>query len=169
MDYHALAQELMYSMYLMNKSKPHRELGDRMRGEAFVLQYAFQHEGPVLPSEISQAMNISSARMAATLNTLERKGLVTRQIDPADRRRIIVHLTEEGLAAAKRGQQAMSEHMVQMLETLGEDDAREFVRLSGKVARIVVEMHSALHEHCHGETGHEHRRKPPVRSQANAK
>ena len=141
MDYHVLANELLRKIYVINKDRPQRKLNECMRGEGFVLQYVIFHEGPVQPNEISSFMNISTARIAAALNSLERKGFVTRRIDPSDRRRILVELTPEGkeLADAQRG--AMLNHMIRMLERLGEQDSTELVRILGRVAEITNELH----------------------------
>ncbi|MCE5344147.1 MAG: MarR family transcriptional regulator [Eubacteriales bacterium] len=141
MDYRPLAAELVSRLFEISKNKPQRKMHQSMRGEAFVLQYVIYHKGAVAPSEISHFMNISTARMAVTLNGLERKGLVTRRIDPADRRRILVDLTETGLAFAMRQQSHLLWHATQIVEKLGEHDAEEFVRLIGRVADIIDAMH----------------------------
>ncbi len=141
MDYRALAEELLRKMYFLNKSRPQRRINEGMRGEAFVLQYVIFHDGPVQPNEISRFMNISTARMAAALNGLERKGMLTRRIDPGDRRRILVELTEEGRRYADGQRLEMLDHLTRVIERLGEHDAVEFVRIMGRVADIFAEVH----------------------------
>ena len=96
MDYEELAKTLLSRMYTLNKTRSQRNINEGMRGEGFVLQYIIRRGGNVLPSEISGFMDISTARMAAALNSLERKGLITRRIDPSDRRQILVDLTDKG-------------------------------------------------------------------------
>ena len=46
--------------------------------------------------ELSTLLDLSTARIAAMLNNLERKGAITRARDTADRRRVVVRLTEQG-------------------------------------------------------------------------
>ena len=104
-------------------------------GETFVLYY-LEKQGSAVPGEISDAMGISSARMAAALNGLDDKGYITREIDKEDRRKIIVNLTAAG---KQRAHQLIKEHMShisEMLEMLGEADAREYVRIMVKIAQI---------------------------------
>jgi DNA-binding MarR family transcriptional regulator len=99
MDYKEIASEFMKNMENMHKlrrASPQKQIDEPMQGEHFVLQFIPSHNGYVLPSEISYEMGISSARIAAILNGLERKGLITRQIDISDRRRILVDLTPKG-------------------------------------------------------------------------
>ena len=46
--------------------------------------------------ELSMLLELSTARIAAMLNNLERKGAITRARDEADRRRVVVRLTAQG-------------------------------------------------------------------------
>ena len=139
MDYQALADELLRKMYVLNKARPQRKFNDCMRGEGIVLQYVIFHEGPVLPSEISSFMSISTARMAAALGNLERKGLVTRRIDPSDRRKILVELTQEGKQLAEAQRRDMLAHFTRLAENLGEADSVELVRIVGRIADFTAE------------------------------
>jgi DNA-binding MarR family transcriptional regulator len=59
-------------------------------------------EGPLTPSEISERVLVASATMTATLDTLESRGWVVRRPNPADRRSVLVAITEEGRATADR-------------------------------------------------------------------
>ena len=135
MDNDVLAVELLKSLHAMKKASPHQHISESLRGETFVLQYIFMHEGPVLPGEISSEMGISSARIAATLNSLERKGLVTRRIDSSDRRRILVELTELGVESARAHGRELLENTTQLLSALSEEDAKELVRITAILAQ----------------------------------
>ena len=110
---------------------------EAMHGEAFVLRYIMLQEGDVLPGEIGGEMGVSSARIATALNSLESKGLITRQIDLNDRRRILVRITPEGRAFAEEQEQAVVEGTAKMLALLGEHDAKEHVRIMGRMAEIM--------------------------------
>lgn len=129
MDYRALAVELFSSLNAFKKLRPQKHISESMRGEAFALQYIAMRGGPVLPGEISNEMGISSARIAATLNDLERKGYITRRIDNTDRRRILVESTEKGEMLARLHNQKLLDNITEMLSVLSEDDARELVRI----------------------------------------
>jgi len=134
MDYTELAKEFLQNMYRFGKIGHRKKIDDTMRGEAFVIGYISKQGGGVLPGEISGEMGISSARIAAVLNALENKGLVTRRIDRGDRRKILVDLTAAGREAAKRYEIMALDGAVRMLEALGERDARDFVRILAKLA-----------------------------------
>ncbi len=139
-DYKKLASEFMGKMYILNKARPHRKLNESMQGETFVLHFLAHHESSALPSEISSFMGISSARIAAALNSLEGKGLITRRIDASDRRRVLVDLTPEGQELAKEHYREMLEKISKLLALLGEQDAKEYVRITSRLAEVVAEF-----------------------------
>ncbi|HUO71125.1 MAG TPA: MarR family transcriptional regulator [Solirubrobacteraceae bacterium] len=56
-------------------------------------------EGPQSVSDLAVAERVRPQSMAQTVGDLEADGLVVRTPDPDDRRRALVQLTDEGLAA----------------------------------------------------------------------
>lgn len=138
MDYSELAMKLMEIMFMLHKEKKHQEMSRSVHGETFVLEYIHMRKGDVIPSEISSQMGISSARIAATLGNLEKKNLIIRKIDQNDRRRILVTLTSQGKEAAEKQHAEVIGNVIHMLESLGEYDAQECVRILGKIAQIKI-------------------------------
>jgi DNA-binding MarR family transcriptional regulator len=137
MEYEKLAAQFMEQMAVLSPGRPHKQINESMRGEAFVLRYLDAHHGPIPPGEISGAMGISSARMATALNSMERKGLVLRKADPNDRRRILVCLTDKGKALAEERYQEVLQVTAGMLSLLGKEDAEELVRIMGRMVKIL--------------------------------
>jgi DNA-binding MarR family transcriptional regulator len=135
MDYRELAAAFFKDLHSLKKARPQKHISESLRGETFALQYIAFHDGPVLPGEISGEMGISSARIAAALNSLEKKGLVTRRIDPDDRRRILVELTELGKEQARKHTEEILDNITQMFSVLSEKDAREYVRITAILAK----------------------------------
>ena len=137
MDYTALATQFLDSMQALRKFRPQKHINEAMHGEAFVLRFILLHGGDVLPGEIGSEMGVSSARVAAALNSLEDKGLITRQIDLNDRRKILVSITPEGRALAEEQERAVVENTAKMLALLGEHDAKEHIRIMSRLAEIM--------------------------------
>ena len=137
MDYTALAAELLNKMQMLRKAKSQKHIDESLHGEAFVLHYIANRDGDVLPGEISGEMGVSSARIAVTLNSLESKGLITRRIDLSDRRKILVSITPEGRAQAEQQQQAVLTGVSKMLALLGEQDAKDHVRIMSRLVEIM--------------------------------
>ncbi len=136
MDYARLAEEFIHEMHAFRRFKPQKSINESMHGEAFVLHHIATSGEPVIPSEISEAMGISGARIAATLNSLESKCYIIRQIDTSDRRRILVTLTEKGREQERAYRSKLTETVEKMLRLLGEDDAREYIRITRKMASL---------------------------------
>ncbi len=129
MDYKQLTREFMEVMNQFRKHNTHKPISDAMHGEIFVLHYISHHHRSVIPSEISNELGISTARVAATLNSLEKKGLITRRIDLEDRRRILVEVTPEGKEQVDKHFQMIMDKTANMLRYLGEEDAKELIRI----------------------------------------
>lgn len=134
MDYTSLAHEFMGIMYQLRKRGAQKQLSESMHGEIFILNYISRHEGNVIPSEISNEVGISTARVAATLNSLESKGWITRKIDVSDRRRILVEMTPAGKEQVEKHFQMIMTVTENMLRYLGEQDAKEYVRIMERLA-----------------------------------
>lgn len=137
MDYAKLAAEFLEWMHLLRKLRPQKNFGEAIQGEAFILQYLANHDADVLPGEIGKEMNVSSARIAQALNSIEKKGLITRAIDKRDRRQIRVQLTAAGRSAADEHLQEVIGHTTRMLQSLGEEDAKEYVRITAKLVQLM--------------------------------
>lgn len=135
MDYTELAEELLSIMMRSVKMPVHKKVGDIAKGEMFILNYLAENDGAV-PSEISKLAHVSTARITATINALEEKGLISREFSENDRRMVLLHITEAGRISAKKKYQSALAYSRSLLQELGEEDAREYVRLIKKIVRI---------------------------------
>lgn len=136
MDSESLEELLVDQTELLFRQGPHKQIGKSARGECFVLRCLARSKVPLLPSDLSEQTHASTARIAVVLNVLEKKGLISRTIDPADRRRILVSLTETGQAYAASVRAQLCEKMKCLLEELGEQDAREYLRITKRILEI---------------------------------
>lgn len=139
MDYTALASELIEIRANMLLIPVHQQLSKMTRGEQFVLNYLSTHENSIHPKELSEKMAVSTARIAALLNSLERKKLIQRYPDQVDNRQVVVVLTEEGKQEALRVHGAVVANVKAMLEKLGPEDAEAYIRIQKKVLRCCLE------------------------------
>jgi len=137
MDHTELTNEIMKAMQKLMRRQTQKKMDVFPKGEDFVLRYLACSHNHSLPGEISETMGVSTARIAATLNALEGKGLISRQIDSSDRRRILVEITEDGKALARQREQELSERIEQMLIALGEEDSKHFLRILNKLSDII--------------------------------
>ncbi len=133
MDYRVLAEELLALGAQLSHVPANQQLSALMRGELFVLNYLMAHNNTAYPKELSQQMAVSTARIAALLGQMEEKGLVCRTPDTQDARHIIVSLTQKGLGEIKRKRELTVETVAKMLELLGPEDAKEYLRLQAEL------------------------------------
>lgn len=83
------------------------------------------------PTAICEVLGRTTGGMSLTLDRLERVGLVRRLPDPADRRRVVVEATEEGISLAVRVNAALHDWE----DSLGVDDV-EHDQLAAALGRL---------------------------------
>ena len=138
----ALMHELFGQLFHFSHSiKP--DFRNATRGEmAVILMLHLAQEAdepPLTPSVIAERAHLTSARTANVLRSLEEKGWVTREHATDDRRRVTVSLTEAGDAERVRRRSEFEEQAAAFLARLGEDDAREAIRILKRCNQIVEE------------------------------
>lgn len=132
-EYEELAVELLRLNIGMLQEPAKQKISKMTRGEFFVLNYLMTHQNQAHPVEISRSMMVSTARIAALLSRLEEKQLISRTIDPENNRQVIVTLLPQGLTLIQRIRNEVITASVRMLERLGPEDAREYIRIQRKI------------------------------------
>ena len=141
MDYEDLTKELFIQLEKFHQMKPTVEFASFHQGEILVLNYLYEHEKTEeLPTQISNNLCLSTSRVAATLNSLEKKGFINRIMSTHDRRKIIVSITDSGKELVRKKREKIKAIFTEILEKMGEHDAREFIRILGKLENIVGEI-----------------------------
>ena len=138
-NYSALAQELLHALDTAGPRPPHEDISQTQRGEMAVLRLLAEENRQLLAGEISRGLGMTTSRIAAVLNSLEKKDMITRCADPADRRRVVVALTARGEVFCRARRREAERDCTHLLERRGEDDARQFVHLLGRVFAILGE------------------------------
>jgi DNA-binding MarR family transcriptional regulator len=96
-------------------------------------------------SELSQWLMVDPSTLVPVIDTLERKGMVKRQRDPTDRRRVPLSLTERGSAiVACVPAVDVSDPLVRSLRAMGEGDAQQLLRLVRELVRYMPEGEDIL-------------------------
>jgi len=72
-------------------------------------------EGPATQGELAAAEHVRQQSMAATLGVLDELGYLARTPDPADRRRVVISLSEAGTATVRGVFQHRDEWLAQAL------------------------------------------------------
>ena len=77
--------------------------------------------GIVRPSDIARNLGVSRQAIHSTINQMVALGMVQLDVDPADRRHMIVSLTELGARMRKDAQRSMDALTAQIAAKLGQD------------------------------------------------
>ena len=89
------------------------------------------------PTELARTRMMTSGGMTAMLDRLERKGLIARTPNPADRRGSLVRLTEEGLAMIDDAMVRHTEAEHALVAALGAEDQK---RLTTLLRRLLLSV-----------------------------
>ena len=76
-------------------------------------------------SELGRAMGITKQAAAKTIVLLEERGYLTREPDPADKRRVRLRVSERGLAMLRQGEAVFDELRVRWEQQVGPDTVRQ--------------------------------------------
>ncbi|MDO5061442.1 MAG: MarR family transcriptional regulator [Actinomycetaceae bacterium] len=131
----AQADSLINSFNLLNRYGQELRLRDSHRGEGMVLLHLTRQTQPVTPSEIAEYANLTSARIATIIKSLEKKAFITRSCDPADQRRILVSATASGRREATQYYALVKDQICKTLAQLTPEDAANYVRILGIIAQ----------------------------------
>lgn len=85
------------------------------------------------PGMLAACSHATPGAVSQTLKSLEEKGLIVRKRGEGDSRSVTISLTDAGHEFEKEGRRLHDERFIHMLEFLGEDDAREFVRIVNRM------------------------------------
>ncbi|MCD7917550.1 MAG: MarR family transcriptional regulator [Clostridiales bacterium] len=138
MEFEEIARELFRCTTVFQRG-PRRKMNEISQGEMAMLLQLIHTDAPATPTALSNCFHLSTARVTNILNSLERKAYVERTRDGTDRRKVIVRVTEAGKDyAAERYQEAIDD-LKGLLTALGEEDAREYLRLMKKISTLIQE------------------------------
>src|SRR5256712_4739000 len=109
-------------------------------GVLFIIKNGAKSESREMKvSEISKLLHVTSPTITQLLKGLEANGLVTRHIDPTDRRAVGIALTEKGEMVTQQAADAFSASFEGLVEYLGEEQSYQLAELLSKVFRYFKE------------------------------
>lgn len=105
-------------------------------GQQFVLECLWEEDG-LTPSEIAKRIGVEPATLTRALRRMEAAGLVWREPDEQDRRRIRTRLTERGRELRDPVTEAMARLQRDAVALLTEHEAQVLAELLTKMRRSV--------------------------------
>ena len=99
----------------------------------YYLKYKTEKGEEITPGDISSNFNISTARVAKSLNNLEISNMVVRQKSKNDKRTTIILLTDKGLAEANEGISYIISAIEKKLANISKEELEIFFRVINKL------------------------------------
>jgi len=98
------------------------------------------HPVEATPAQLADATHVTRAAMTSRLDRLVSAGLVTREVDPADRRRVLIRATAAGREAWNTHIFEGIERDKEMLSALSRE---ELVQLNALLRKVMLALESA--------------------------
>lgn len=140
MNYRELAREMLLNAVLISSREKRIYTESFCFGEMKLIGYLYFIKDGVSPGELSEILDVTTARIAALLKALEIKGLLYRDTDLSDKRRIAAYLTEKGKQNFSDANDGFIDYMEHIFELLGNSDSAEYVRISKRISEITHEI-----------------------------
>lgn len=139
MEKDILAKSMMDAFDSINKQELFEKMKITFKGENLMLAILMKMGGKATPGELIQYTECTAARLTAIAKSLESKGFVKRIQNSEDKRSTIIEMTSEGISKFMLLQKEAIESILNLIEKLGENDAREFIRLVQRLSEISSE------------------------------
>ncbi len=133
--------EILYNeLFQLVGNKKNAIILESLRGENAVLTCLLHEEEEIHPSDLAEKLSLVPGRMADILKTLEKKDMIRREQDPADRRRVIVKITPKGIRDVTERREIIRNQYSGLYQALGFYDTIKLIELLQKMNRYFDEM-----------------------------
>lgn len=133
MDYGTIANEFCRMFEGKQGRQVTRLLEEGFKGMYAVLRVVRDNNSEIMPIDISKKLDISTARVAAVLNSLSKKGYVKRLSAVDGNRSVIVQITPLGLQALSERETKVHNLIITFLKKLTEEEAQTFIHIAKKI------------------------------------
>ena len=133
-------EQLYNILFQIVGNKKNASFIESLRGENAVLTYLVRHPAEVHPGELAEKLSLVPGRMTDILKTLEKKGMIRREKDPEDRRRVLVMITPKGIRNVTERREQIRIQYSGLYKALGLNDTVKLIELLAKVNQYFDEM-----------------------------
>ena len=99
------------------------------------------HDGPTTVTTLARAVHLSPSTVIGILDRLEAKGLISRQRDVQDRRKVLVTATDGGLAIADSAPSPLQDTLAEALQVLPEAEQETIAASLQRVVELMEARH----------------------------
>lgn len=136
----ATQQEIDSLLSLLSKRRPNefvKKANTTNRGIGAVIHYLYGKDSKVTAGDISEFLNVSTARVAVILQKMEKKGLITKTKSQQDARVTVVDLTEQGKETAQEMKEQFTQQIGLAIDTVGYERMLEFACVLNELCGIL--------------------------------
>lgn len=98
-----------------------------------ILKILNESDGRITAGNISEKMNVSTARVAVLLKKMVAKGLIEKENDSEDGRVVVVKLSEYGKQTADKLKEDLYDLMGELIDGIGMEKMLEFAAISNEI------------------------------------
>lgn len=134
--------DIEFAEFLFSKLKPNslnNILNEFNRGEIGVLSYLAFDKNEVSAGELSDNLNVTTARIASILNSLESKEYISRSENIKDKRKILVRITKQGKELAISAKQEIIDKIIKIIQEVGHEELKNYIDVALKIKKILDE------------------------------
>lgn len=136
MDYRELALQMLENWQM--HSKVAYKSFNKLDSNSIIL-ICIEQNPEATPKAIGELLGVSPPRITKALGELAQEGLIVRETSDEDRRHVLLGLTELGKEHLINQREEYVKTMCKLLEALGEQDAKDYVRIQLKISKIKME------------------------------
>ncbi|MGM9881832.1 MAG: MarR family winged helix-turn-helix transcriptional regulator [Bacilli bacterium] len=137
MNYEKIAEILFQELRSINSASLIEVLNEFNRGEIGVLNYLVFDKDEVSAGELSEKLNVSTARIASILNSLENKEYIKRKEDNLDKRKTLVIVTTKGKDLVTSAKKEIINKIKKVIEEVGYDEIRDYLKTALKIRNVL--------------------------------
>lgn len=140
MNYEEVAQGLFKELRSNTSMSLIEVLNDFSKGEVGVLSYLAFDNDKATSGELSEKLNVTTARIAKILNSLENKGYIKRKMDLFDKRKTLVTITDSGKKLAIEAKDEIINKIIKVVKIIGYEKIDEYVKIALEIKKVLNEQ-----------------------------
>jgi DNA-binding MarR family transcriptional regulator len=119
-------------------AKAQREVGIAIAHHHIMIMKTLQELGPLSSSDLAAMVFISNAQMTHSTEKLMWMGLIEKQQDTTDRRKVIIRLAPKGQVAIQRFDEAMFDLIRDRIADLSADDLEKLAESFDNIVEVFL-------------------------------
>lgn len=106
-----------------------------------ILEILFSHtENELTPAELADEVHLTRSTMTGNLDALQKKGLITRESHPSDRRSTLIKITGNGIEFCQKAMPKRYSDILKVMNTLTYNERHQMKEIYKKLLNVIKEI-----------------------------